>query len=171
MLNFRSKRKREENENGIDEWDDSDDDMYDDNDEEITNLDDANHLTSLFNSMPSSGSQIENDSSHMIIRSAFGVSDQLAVASSSIFGDSIRSYIEAPLLFQLKENQSPYYLSIDRNVNQTDLIGSEKMYIGNINYSATSNELKQFLINLGYKVIRVELPRSPHRVNSYPFFV
>jgi hypothetical protein len=176
------KRKREQNnmpslevDDSTDESEDFDKDMCDDDADGIMDLDDASHLLSLFNSNPSTGRsdisavpQIENLPSHTI-RSAFSVSSRSTVASSSIFGDSIHSYIEAPSLFEPRTNLSSYYLSIDPNMNQSDLnpLGSNKLFVGNIAYVATYREVKEFFINLGYNVIRVDLPNSQKKVNSH----
>lgn len=167
-----------ENDDSIDESEESDDDMYDDDDDGIMDLDDASHLTSLFDSTLSIGTpnisavpQAQDYSSHTI-RSAFGVLSHSTVASSSIFGDSIHSYVEALSLFQPRVNLSPYYLSIDPTVNQSDSnpLASDKLFVANIAYAATSSELKHFLINLGYKVIRVDLPNNHKKVNSHSFY-
>jgi hypothetical protein len=179
------KRKKGQNnvssveyDDSTDESKDSDDGIYDDNDDDIMNLDDTSHLTSFFDSTLSTGTpaisavtQVENDSSYTI-RSAFGVSSHSTVASSSIFGDSIHSYVEAPSLFQPRGNLSPYYLSIDSTVNKSDSngLGSEKFFVANINYVATSRELKEFFINFGYKVIRVDRPENHKKVNSHSFY-
>jgi len=166
-----------ESDDSIDELDDSSDDMYDDG---LLDLDDTNHLTSLFNSLLSAGKpeistvpSVDKLSSQTI-RSAFGVSPRSSsgiTASSSIFDDSIRSYVEAPPLFQPTANLSTYYLSIDPTVNQADSnpLASEKLFVANVSYEATWLELKDFFINLGYNVIRVDLPNSHKKVNSLSF--
>lgn len=165
-----------EYDDSTDESKDSDDGMYDDDD--IINLDDTSHLTSFFDSTLSTSTpgisavpQVENDPSHTI-QSAFGVSSHLTVTSSSIFGESIHSYVEAPSLFPPRENLSRYYLSIDSTVNQSDsnALGSEKFFVANITYVATSRELKEFFINLRYKVIRVDRPKNHEKVNSHSFY-
>jgi hypothetical protein len=157
-----------ESDDSIDELDDSSDDMYDD---------DISHLTSLFNSLLSAEKpeisivpSVDKLSSHTI-RSAFGVSSGSSAgttASSSIFDDSIRSYVEAPPLFQPTANLSTYYLSIDPTVTQADSnpLASENLFIANVNYVAKWSALRDFFINLGYNVIRVDLPNNHKKVNS-----
>jgi hypothetical protein len=163
-----------ENDDSIDELDDSDD-----SDDDIVDPDDTNHLTSLFNSLLSTGKSdsatvphVGNHSSR-IIRSAFGVSSPSyysTIPSSSIFGDSIGSYVEASSLFQPRGQQSPYFLSIDPTLNESNSINplaSNKLFVANIAYTATSSELKDFFINLGYNAIHVDLPNSRQKVNSH----
>jgi hypothetical protein len=173
-LSSRSKRKRGQNDMSSLVDDDSTDES-EDLDDGIMDLDDASHLLSLFKSNPSTGRsdisavpQVETYPSHTI-RSAFSISSRAKVASSSIFGDSINSYIEAPSLFEPKTNLSPYYLSIDPNMNQSDLnpLGSNKLFVCNIAYVATSREVRDFFINLEYNVIRVDLPYNQKKVNSH----
>jgi hypothetical protein len=159
------------------EYDDSTDESKD-SDDGIMNIDNTSRLTLFFDSTPSTSTpdisvvpQIENDPCHTI-RSAFGILSHSTVASLSNFGDSIHSYVEASSLFQPRVNLSPYYLSIDPTINQSDSnpLASEKLFVANIVYVVTSSELKQFLINLGYKVIRVNLPNNHKKVNSHSFY-
>jgi hypothetical protein len=164
-----------EAENDIDGLDDSDDDMYDDG---TLDLDDTSHLTSLCSSLISaektniSTTSLNDGFLSHNIRSAFGVSSGPSantVASSLIFDDSIRSYIEAPSLFQSTKNLSPYYLSIDPNVDQSDSnpLASDKLFVGNIPYKANWRELKKFFVHLNYDVIRVDLPKSHKTVKLF----
>jgi hypothetical protein len=160
-----------ETDDNIDELDDSDNDIYNKEYDGLPNLDDISHLTSLYNSLLSAEKSdvstippVDKFSSDSI-RSAFEVSSSsssITIASSLIFDDSIRSYIEAPTLFQPTVNLSPYYSSIDSIVNQLNPnpLASDKLYVGNINYEANLRDLKEFFINLGYKVIRVDLPKN-----------
>ncbi len=167
-----------ETENDINGLYDSDDDIDDDGLDGTLDLNDTSHFTSLYGSIISSEktnistAPLNDGSLSHNIRSAFGVSSDSSankIASPSIFHDSIRSYIEAPSLFQSATNSSPYYLSIDLNADQSDLnpLASDKLFVGNIAYRAKWQELKNFFIGLGYHVIRVDLPKSHKTVNLF----
>lgn len=160
------------------ELDDFEDDMYNDGDyDDIQDLDDTSHLTSLFNSLLSAGipdtiavgSRIDRYPIHTI-RSAFGISSSASsngTRSSSTFGDSIRSYVEASTLFGPTVNPSPYYLSVNPTINQlnSNPAASDKLFVANIDYTATSHELKEFFIQLHFNVIHIHLPNNQKRVN------
>lgn len=162
-----------ETDDSIDELDDSDDDMYD------YEYDDTNRLTSLLNSLMSVENLNVSTSIHpvdntSIIRPAFGASSNASfntTVSQSIFDDSIRSYIEAPSLFQSSTNLSPYHLSIDRTINQSNPLASDKLFVVNISYTANARELKEFFITLGYEVIKIDLPNNQSQVDHSFFFV
>ena len=170
------------------ETDDSDDeldnleedDMYDDGYDDIPDLDDTDHLTTLFNSVLSTGitgvaaavSRADSYSAHTI-RSAFGLSSPSSSnrsASASIFEDSIHSYVKAPGLFGSPINGSPYFLSIDPTINQlnSNPLASDKLFVGNISYTVTCQELKAFFVQLNFNVKDIDLPNNRKKV--YPSF-
>lgn len=162
------------------ELDDFEDGMYDDDDyDDIQDFDDVDHLSTLFDSLVSTGTsdvaagyRTDHSSSHTI-RSAFGISSSLSShgkGSSSTFGDSIRSYVEASTLFGSTINSSPYYLSVDPTINQlnSNPVASDKLFVGNIIYQATSQEVKDFFNQLQFNVIHINLPKNKKGVKS-PF--
>ena len=149
------------------------DDLYDDDNDDIPNLDDTDHLTTLFNSVLSTGktglasaaSRADQYSFHTI-RSAFGLSSlssSTTMASVSIFEDAIHSYVKASGL-----SESPYHLSINPIINQSNLnpLTSDKLFVGNIIYTATSQELKTFLVQLNFNVKDIDLPNKRKKVHS-----
>ena len=152
-----------ESDSAVDEFEDSRDDT--DDDDGVPDLDDSHQLTSLFNSLLSTVDP-SNISSYNI-QAAFGFSSTPSdntASSSSVFDDSIRTYVETSSLFQPATNPSAYYLTIDRITHQSD-----KLFVANINYQATTLELKTFFVNLNYDVVDVKCPRKSNKVRSFLF--
>ena len=159
-----------ESDDDINDFDDSEDDM---DDGMLPDPDDTSHLTSLFSALSTGVPSVEQSSSNLV-RPAFGTSSNSSsgvTGSLPIFGDAIRSYVEAPPLFQSMANRTPYYLSIDPTLNQsnTNPLASDKLFVGNINYLVTWQELRDFFNDRGFNVIRVDLPNKHNTVN--PIFI
>ncbi|CAF4083207.1 unnamed protein product [Adineta steineri] len=145
------------------ESEDSADDLDSDKYEDFSHLGDVNHLTSVLESNNNSASAIDSTAFNNI-QAAFGNSSNLSpdgLTSLPPFNDSIRSYIEAPSLFQ-STTKSPYYLSIDPTTNQskTDQFVSDKLFVGNVVYHADWRDLKAVFTKLYYNVMRVDFQKN-----------
>ncbi|UJR07128.1 hypothetical protein I4U23_011416 [Adineta vaga] len=147
------------------EADNLDDDIHENGFDGTVDVNETSHLTSLYNSLISSDTTPIIDGSPSI-RSAFKASSRLSsnqTIISSIFGDSIHSYIEATSLFQSNETLSPYYLSLNSTNDQSQLnsVEAAKLFVGNIAYAANAKELKEFFIGLGFNVVHLDLLVNP----------
>ncbi|CAF1163510.1 unnamed protein product [Rotaria sordida] len=152
------------------ESDDSDDDLND-LDDELSHFEDVSHLTSFLKSV-SPTEKLNNNSVPVVdpylsndIRSAVDVSSHLSsdeLTSLPLFNDSIRWYIGVPSLFETTTDLSPYYLSIDPTANQssTTPYAPDKLFVGNVSYSAGWRDLRALFTKLNYNVMRVDLPNS-----------
>ncbi|CAF4723521.1 unnamed protein product [Rotaria sp. Silwood1] len=152
------------------ESDDSDDD-FNDLDDELSHFEDVSHLTSLLKStsptekLNSNSIPVVDSFSSINIGSALDVSSHLSsgeLKSLPLFNDSIRSYIGVSSLFQTTTDLSPYYLSIDPTANQssTNPYAPDRLYVGNVSYSAGWRDVRDLFTKLSYHVIRVDLPNS-----------
>lgn len=154
------------------------DDMFDDDYDNIPDLGDTDHLQALCNSLVSISNTDVTDAlsradqySVHTIRSAFGLPSSSSSSQSesiSIFEDSIHSYVKSPGSFRSAINESPYYLSIDPTINQlnSNPLASDKLFVGNINYVATCQELKEFFIQLNFPIKDIDLPNNRKKVHS-----
>lgn len=156
------------------ESDDTNDEVYDDDGMDGTlDVNETSHLTSSYNSLITSDTvPVIDQSSAATIRSAFQSSAFGQTAPLSIFGDSIRWYVEAPTLFQSNGNHSQYYLSLNSTIDQSQLNSARaaKLFVGNICYGANGKDLKEFFTGRGFTVANLELVANATKVNFFFLF-
>lgn len=138
---------------------DTDDDMHEN----------TTQLNSLLNSILPSDSPTDNSisSNGQSAFRASSCSSSHPLVSSSVFDDNIRSYVQASALLKSSTNETPYYLSIDPILNQSNSnpLATDKLCVCNVNYVATEQQLKQYFMNLGFDVLHIDLPNQKKRVS------
>jgi hypothetical protein len=150
-------------------------DMYDDDYDGFCDYDDIAHLTSLRDSiLGSTAPQLcdvpsidipSNYSIHLAMNSKPELSKNLNTPPPYV-NDSLRMYLIAPPLVRRTVDTKKPCLSIDPTIDefQSKNLSTPELYVGNIPYATKYFELKQWFIDLGHGVSRVDLKTNKVRI-------
>lgn len=146
-------------------------DTEDENDNEIPNLGNTTQMKSLIDSVLSNAPTIENSHSTNVQSALQTSSSHSSRSSFNSFDDTIRSYIESSVLFTRGKDRSKYYLSIEQTLKSSgsNPLASNKVFIANINFAVTDDQLKTFFATLGFTIVDIYFPKKTSTVYIYIF--
>jgi len=160
-------------------YDDAMNDMndgYDDDHDDLCEYDDIGRLTSLRDSILGNTAPKlldvpsidipSNYSVHLAMNSKPQLSTNLNAPPPSV-DDSLRTYLIAPPLIRRTVDTRKPCLSIDPTIDesQSNALSTPELYVGNISYATKWYELKNWFIDLGHGVSRVQLKTNKVRIS------